>query len=85
VPAGSSSNIEKEGIPKSMMRVLNAAEVREAYRRKRKCGGDSLDGHGRPEKRQKTNAEENLRGIEDKGTLVIKVCRVDNLKAPANL
>ena len=83
VPTGTSSKIEKEDIPKSMMRVLNASKVREEYHRKRKRGADALDGEDRPGKRQKTNADEKPRGKEGKGTLVIKVRRV-NLKAMAN-
>lgn len=81
--AGSSSNIEKEDIPKSMMRVLNAAKIREEYRRKRKRGEDTLDGDDQPGKRQKRNAGQKLRGTEDKGTLVIKVRGV-NLKETAS-
>ena len=82
VPTGSSSNIEKEDIPKSMTRVLNAAKIREEYRRKRKRGEDSLEGDDRSGKRQKPNAEEKSRGKGDRGTLVVKVCRV-GLKATA--
>ena len=80
--AGSSSNIEKEAIPKSMMRVLNSAQVREEYRRKRKRGEDALDGDDQPWKRQKRNAGEKLKGEGDKGKLVIKVRGV-NLKETA--
>lgn len=76
VPTGSGSSIEKEDIPKSMIRVLNAAKIREEYRRKRKQGEVSLDKDGRPSKRQKTNVEEKPRGKYDKGTLTIKVCCV---------
>jgi hypothetical protein len=53
-----------------MMRVLNAAKVREEYRRKRKR---EEDGDDQPGKRQKRNAGETSRGTENKGTLVIKV------------
>lgn len=81
--AGSSSNIEKEDVPKSMMRVLNAAKVREEYRQKRKRGEDTLDGDDQPRKHQKTSAGKKPRGKEDKGTLVIKVRGV-NLKETAS-
>jgi len=80
--AGSSSNIEKEDIPKSAMRVLNSAKVREEYRRKRKRGEDTLDKDDQPGKRQKHNAGEKPKGTEDKGTLAIKVRGV-NLKETA--
>ena len=71
--AGSGSSIEKEAIPKSMMRVLNSAKVREEYRRKRKHGDDTLDGDDQPRKRQKRNVGEKPKGEGDKGKLVIKV------------
>lgn len=83
VPTGSGSSIEKEDIPKSMIRVLNAAKIREEYRRKRKQGEGSLDPDGRPSKRQKTHVEEKPRGKDGKGALIIKVC-CDNLEATAN-
>ena len=66
-----------------MIRVLNAARIREEYRRKRKQGEDSLDCDGRPSKRQKTHVEEKPRGKDGKGALIIKVC-CGNLEATAN-
>jgi hypothetical protein len=83
VPTGSSSNIEKEQIPKSMIRVLNAAKIREVYHRKRKQGEGPLDGDDRPRKRQKISTKEKPSGKRDKGALIIEVC-LGTLKATAN-
>ncbi|KAF8838484.1 hypothetical protein BDN67DRAFT_907291 [Paxillus ammoniavirescens] len=59
--------IEREPIPKSVSRVLDAGKIRRAYReKKRKLGGDNDEGNPQLKKRRHNEADRNVDG-ETKG------------------
>jgi hypothetical protein len=54
VPSQSHYSLEKEAIPKSIARVLNAASLREEYNKKRKRANGEDDEENGERKRRKT-------------------------------